>query len=400
MNLAKRLVLLLAVPLVALLALGGLLDLQLRSIENHATFVADLQLPSVASIGTITRKHAELRVDLRDYLLAPGDKQRAQALAAFRTTEQELNQLLDQYSDKLISDERDRRLLREFRDLTGQWIAEANKLIALQAAGERQKALDLAFETLPPLGVRTHKSSGEWVEHNERLARDGSHSTVTATRDARWKWWLANVLAVVVTVSLGFWTFRRIVVPLRAVETSVKAIAAGDYAQEVPFTQASDEIGSLARSVQVLKQSAEAMAEHRWVSASAAKLVGGLPGATTLAEFGRRLLSELVPIVGGGVAGFYVFDESSGRLRRVAGYGLADAARPETFGIGEGQVGQCAQERRMVVLSDLPPEYLRIESGLGAATPQQTVTVPLLAMDSLLGVLEIATFRPFGPRKQ
>ena len=144
MNLAKRLALLLAVPLLALLALGGLLDLQLRTIEDHGKFVADLQLPSVASIGTITRKHAELRVDVRDYLLAPGDKERARALASFRTTELELNKLLDEYADTLISDERDRRLLGQFRDLIGQWVAEANKVMALQAAGERQKALDRA----------------------------------------------------------------------------------------------------------------------------------------------------------------------------------------------------------------------------------------------------------------
>src|SRR5882762_2535085 len=129
MNLAKRLALLLAVPLVALFALGGILDLQLNSIEDHGKYVAQLQLPSVASIGQITRKHAELRVDLRDYLLAPGDKERAKALASFRTTEMELNQLLDQYADTLISDERDRRLMSSFRDMTNQWVAEANKLM-------------------------------------------------------------------------------------------------------------------------------------------------------------------------------------------------------------------------------------------------------------------------------
>jgi PAS domain S-box-containing protein len=400
MNLAKRLVLLLAVPLIALLALGVILDLQLRSIEDHGTYVAELQLPSVASIGHITRMHAELRVNLRDYLLAPGDKERAKALAAFGTTEAELSRLLDQYADSLISDERDRRRLGDFRDLTNQWLAEANKLIALVAAGERGKALDRAFETLPPLGDRSHKVSGEWVEHNEVLAREGSNSTVTSTRDARWKWWLAVGLAVSVTVALGFWTFRRIVIPLRSVEASVKVLAAGNYAQEVPFTQATDEIGSLARSVAVLKQSAEAMAEHRWVSASAAKLVGGLPAATTLAEFGRRLLSELVPTVGGGVAGFYVFDENAALLRRVAAFGLADGATSDTFRMGEGLVGQCAQERRLLILSDLPPKYLRIESGLGGATPHQAVAVPFLAKDSVLGVLELAMFRPFGPRKQ
>src|SRR5262245_47500052 len=399
MNLAKRLVLLLAVPLVALVVVGGILDLQLRAIEKRGTYVTELQLPSVAVIGNITRKHAELRVDLRDYLLAPGDKERAKALASFRSTEKELEQLLNEYADTLISDERDRRLLGDFRELTGQWIAEANKLMTLVAAGQRQEALDRVFGTLPALGQRTHVVSGEWAAHNERLAREASRSTVTTTSDARWKWWVANALAVVVSVVLGYWTFQRIVVPLRSMETSVKAIAAGDYSQDVPFTQASDEMGSLARSVRIVKQSAEAMAEHRWVSASAAQLVGGWPGATTLAEFGRRFLSERMPIVGGGVAGFYVFDETSARLKCVAGFGLADGAAAQTFGLGEGLVGQCGRERRMIILSDLPPDYLRIESGLGRGLPQQSVAVPFLAKEALLGVLEIATFRPFGPRK-
>src|SRR5262249_911816 len=110
MNLAKRLALVLAVPLVALGVVGGLLGLALRAMEKRGTFVTELQLPSVAAIGNITRKHAELRVNLRDYLLARGDEERAKALAAFRTTEQDLGRLLDQYADTLISDERDRRL--------------------------------------------------------------------------------------------------------------------------------------------------------------------------------------------------------------------------------------------------------------------------------------------------
>ena len=187
---------------------------------------------------------------------------------------------------------------------------------------------------------------------------------------------------------------------LALLEASVKAVAAGDYAQAVPFTQAADEVGSLARAVEILKQSAEAMAEHQWVSASSATLVGVLQGASSLAEFGRRLLSELVPIVGGGVAGFYVFDDSAARLQRVAGFGLADAKATDSFGVGEGLVGQCAQERRMIVLEDLPPDYLRVESGLGSAAPRQAVAMPILAKESLLGVLEIATFRLFSARKR
>ena len=122
---------------------------------------------------------------------------------------------------------------------------------------------------------------------------------------------------------------RRIVLPLRAVETSVKAIAAGNYAQEVPFTQATDEIGSLARSVEILKQSAEAMAEHRWVSASAAKLVSGLPGATTLAEFGVRVRKIRDDLTG-------MLRQARAEGKRVVGYGAtAKSATVTNFcGIG------------------------------------------------------------------
>ena len=399
MNLAKRLALLSAVPLVAFAVLGIILDLQFRAIEHRAEVVAELQLPSVVSIGKITRKHAEMRVDLRDYLLASGDDDRARELAEFRAAETELSQLLDQYAETLISDERDRRLMREFREMSGEWILESKKLMELMKSGQRRETLDHAFAVLPKLGERSHKVSGEWADHNERLAREANRATLTAASDARIKWWLGIALAAAFAAVLGYVTFRSIVVPLRSLRTSVKAIAAGDYAQDVPLTDAKDEIGSLARSVQVLKQSAEAMAEHRWVSGSAAALVAGLPRAATLEEFGRSLLSELVPIVGGGVAGFYVCDESSMQLRRVAGFGLADAKVGETFAVGEGLVGQCAHERRMLILNDLPPDYLPIKSGLGADKPQQSVAVPLIGKESLLGVLEIASFRAFGPRK-
>jgi len=66
----------------------------LKAIEDRGTKVAEDQLPSVVAIGNIARKHAELRVDLRDYLLAPGDKERAAAQAAFAVSYTELFSLV------------------------------------------------------------------------------------------------------------------------------------------------------------------------------------------------------------------------------------------------------------------------------------------------------------------
>ena len=158
---------------------------------------------------------------------------------------------------------------------------------------------------------------------------------------------IAGVIALTLSGWLGFVSFFRIVKPIQALESSVKSIAAGDYAKEVPFTTARDETGGLARSVDVLKQGAAAMDEQRWVKASAGQLTGALQGAASLAEFGERFLSGLVPVLGGGVAGFYLFDEKAGRLQRISVYGLTEAAASkDSLNWGEGLVGQCARERQ------------------------------------------------------
>src|SRR5204862_7591644 len=117
-------------------------------------------------------------------------------------------------------------------------------------------------------------------------------------------------------------------------------------------------------------------------------------------QFGERLLSTLVPLLGGGVAGFYVADEGGASLRRVAGYGLSPRATlGGTVAVGTGLVGQCARERTAIVLAALPPEYLEIGSGLGAASPVQAVAFPVVSTDTLLGVLEIAAFRALDDRE-
>ena len=189
--------------------------------------------------------------------------------------------------------------------------------------------------------------------------------------------------------------------PIQALDASVRAIAAGEYGKEVPFTRATDETGGLARSVDVLKQGAAAMDEQRWVKANVSRVTGELQGAASLAEFGQRLLSDLVPMLGGGAAGFYVLDESHSELRRVATYGMADVSDiPTVIRLGAGLVGQCAQERRTLALTNLPPDYLRISSGLGQAAPVQATAMPAISADTLLGVLEVASFRPLTAREQ
>ena len=402
MTIAKRLILLLAVPLLALTGLGVFTRWQLTTIETRSRFVAELQVPSLATLGNISRILADLRVQLRSHVLAASEAERASVRSTFERDDAELDRLLDQYERNLVSEDRDRRLLKDYRGQYRDWLDRAKQIMSLADAGRREEAGEMLRETsTSELGERLNSSAVEWIRLNEGLADSASRTVVESLTGSRRRILVANFVAILLTGFLGFLTFLRLVKPIQALDASVRAIAAGEYDKEVPYTRATDETGGLARSVDVLKQGALAMDEQRWVKANVSRVTGILQGASSLTEFGQRLLSDLVPMLGGGVAGFYVLDEGPSELRRVATYGLAEVADlPTVIRFGEGLVGQCAQERRTLALPSIPPGYLRITSGLGQAAPAQATAMPSMSGDSLLGVLEVASFRPPAGREK
>lgn len=54
-------------------------------------------------------------------------------------------------------------------------------------------------------------------------------------------------------------------------------------------------------------------------------------------------------------------------------------------------VGQAAVEKRRIVLTNVPADYVRIASGLGECVPRDIVVVPLLAGQRVMGVVELAS---------
>ena len=401
MTIAKRLVVLLTVPLAALLGLGVFARVQLSTIEERSRLVAETRIVALATLGNLSRSFAELRVNVRSYLLANNDAQRASARAAFDEDEQDVVRLLQEYADDLVLGDRERRLLGEYQALSREWITDAKQSMALLNEGRQAEAVALLNGRVSELGFRLSKVSNEWIALDQEAATAAGTESIAVIARFRRDMFVANTVALLLTSLLGFLTFRRIVNPIRALEGSVRTIAAGEYGKAVPFVAATDETGGLARSIDVLKQGAAAMDGQRWVKSSVSTLTGALQGAPSLADFGQRLLSGLVPMLGGGVAGFYLLDGEHGRLHRVSGYGLADASGPDdSIALGEGLVGQCARERRAVALTGLPPGYLQITSGVGQGAPSHVAALPMLSKDALLGVVEVASFRALNPSER
>lgn len=112
----------------------------------------------------------------------------------------------------------------------------------------------------------------------------------------------------------------------------------------------------------------------------------------------RELIRELAHAVEAGQGAFFVLDETTGDRFRLSGYYVSDAVdRIERELLsGEGLVGQALREQRTLVLADVPEPYVTIGSGLGEAAPRNLLLVPLVVEGQVVGLFELAAYRPFN----
>jgi two-component system, sensor histidine kinase and response regulator len=203
---------------------------------------------------------------------------------------------------------------------------------------------------------------------------------------------IANAVAIL--GALLFFYRRRVVNPLAELNVSLRDLVAGKPGARIGFQDDDSELGEVARSLETYRVGVSAAEHERWVKTSVAEIGDALQGAERPEDFGRRLLSTLMPLVGGGCGALYLFREGDGRFHFTAGYGAEPGRESVSFAPGEGVAGQAARDRKVLVLSDLPENFIRIQSGLGDAAPRILAAVPILSSDRVVAVLELATFTP------
>src|SRR5207245_6686186 len=68
----------------------------------------------------------------------------------------------------------------------------------------------------------------------------------------------------------------------------------------------------------------------------------------------------------------------------------------KTLRVGEGLIGQCAYEKKRILLEDVPDDYIRVSSALGSAVPVSIIVLPVLFEGEIKAVVELASLRKFS----
>ncbi|MBW8183836.1 CHASE3 domain-containing protein [Shewanella nanhaiensis] len=119
-------------------------------------------------------------------------------------------------------------------------------------------------------------------------------------------------------------------------------------------------------------------------------------GASDLMAMSDEIISALAEMMKAGHGVIYTYDEADDGLSLSGSYAFKKRKAVLPFiGIGEGIVGQCAKERKTILLTQVPSDYIQIHSGLGQSSPLNVLVVPVLFESELIGVIELASFRGF-----
>ncbi|QTL02234.1 response regulator [Aquabacter sp. L1I39] len=214
-----------------------------------------------------------------------------------------------------------------------------------------------------------------------------------------------NLLAVAVTVAAGVGAFflsaRFIARPLRQLSELMERLAQHDHSIDIPFGERRDEVGTISRALDVFKAMSLATYESDWVKSGVGELSAKIQQCTDLRDFANTLLTDLAPRLNAGVGVFFGFDAKREELSLSGSYGFRERRHmTPSYRLGEGLVGQCALERKPILLSPVPDDYIRIHSGTGEASPRCVLVMPILSQGRLLAVLELASFAPFDAMRQ
>ncbi len=190
---------------------------------------------------------------------------------------------------------------------------------------------------------------------------------------------------------------------VRAIGEVATAVTKGDLSRSIKV-EAQGEVEQLKNNINEmianLRETTRKNQEQDWLKTNLATFTGMLQGQKDLKTVGKLILSKLAPLVNAQHGVFYLNEPAENGepvLKLLASYAYRERKHlAQQFKVGEGLVGQCAYEKERILLTNVPPDYIEISSGLGSAPPLNIVVLPVLFEGEVMAVIELASFNRFS----
>jgi len=190
---------------------------------------------------------------------------------------------------------------------------------------------------------------------------------------------------------------------VRNIAEVATAVTKGDLTRSIQV-DARGEVAELKDNINTmidnLRLTTDRNTEQDWLKTNLARFTNMLQGQRDLAAVGRLLLSELTPLVGAQLGVIYQVENADAPtgLRLLSAY--ADDGingHPQRMRIGDGLIGQCAADKRRLLITEMPAHAVPIGSALFKVVPKNIIVLPVLFENQVKAVIELASINAFTP---
>ncbi len=187
---------------------------------------------------------------------------------------------------------------------------------------------------------------------------------------------------------------------VRAIAEVATAVTKGDLTRSIQV-EARGEVAELKDNINTmidnLRLTTDRNTEQDWLKTNLAKFTNMLQGQRDLTTVGRLLLSELTPLVNAHQGVIYQMEneETPGLKLRAAYADDGAGGHAASLRLGEGLIGQCAVDKRRMLITDMPENAIAISSALFRLPPRNTIVLPVLFENQVKAVIELASVNEF-----
>ncbi|MEO8342716.1 MAG: response regulator, partial [Gallionella sp.] len=188
---------------------------------------------------------------------------------------------------------------------------------------------------------------------------------------------------------------------VRAIAEVATAVTKGDLTRSIQV-ETRGEVAELKDNINTmisnLRITTESNREQDWLKTNLARFTAMLQGERELNTVGEKLLTELAVLVNAQQGTIYHLATTHGpELRLLSSYAHRPGEQlPDKIGLGEGLVGQCAVEKKRILLTRVPADFVSISSSIGAARQVSIIVLPVLFENETKAVIELAALQDFS----